>query len=90
MLALRIAVGSELENLKEALPKAFETLTRGGRLAVISFHSSEERLVKEFFKERQIKKEAVLLTKDPIVADEEELRLNPRSRSAKMRVLEKI
>ncbi|MBI4157964.1 16S rRNA (cytosine(1402)-N(4))-methyltransferase RsmH [Candidatus Woesebacteria bacterium] len=90
MLALRIAVGSELENLREALPKALETLTRGGRMIVISFHSSEERVVNEFFKQWQAKKEATVLTKDPIVADEEEVRANPRSRSAKMRVLEKI
>lgn len=90
MLALRIAVGSELENLKEGLPKAFETLTKEGRLAVISFHSSEDRIVKDYFKDLEFGKSAKILTKEAVVAENEEISANPRSRSAKLRVIEKI
>lgn len=89
-LALRIAVNSELENLREALPKAFGLLKIGGRMAVISFHSGEERLVKRFFKDLEIQKCGLTLSKKPIVPSESEIRLNPKSRSAKMRVIEKI
>lgn len=88
MLALRIAVNSELENLKEALPKAFGLLGKEGRLVVISFHSGEDRIVKEFFKEME-GSGAAILTKDVVVPTEKEIRENPRARSAKMRVLEK-
>ena len=86
MLALRIVVNSELENLKEALPKALKVLRKGGCLIVISFHSGEDRIVKEFFKESGGK----IITRKPILASTEEMFRNPRSRSAKMRVLEKI
>jgi len=86
-LALRIAVNSELENLKLALPRAVWLLKSGGRLAVISFHESEDRIVKMFFKKE---KELKILTKKPITPSEEELRINPRCRSAKLRVAEKI
>lgn len=89
MLALRIAVGSELENLKEALPKAFKVLASKGRLVVISFHSAEDRIVKDYFKDLELGKGGKILTKDAVVADEDEVRANPRSRSAKMRVFEK-
>ena len=87
-LALRIAVNSELSNLEEALPKAFEILGKGGRLVVISFHSGEDARVKNFFKEKS-KSGARIITFKPILADEEEIALNRRARSAKMRVLEK-
>ncbi|HKC04648.1 MAG TPA: 16S rRNA (cytosine(1402)-N(4))-methyltransferase RsmH [Patescibacteria group bacterium] len=87
-LALRIAVNSELDNLKSALPKAFEILTKGGRLVVISFHSKEDEIVKDFFKEKSLEG-AKLITFKPIMAGEGETGINKRARSAKMRVLEK-
>ncbi len=87
-LALRIAVNSELTNLEEALPKAFGILAKRGRLAVISFHSGEDAIVKNFFKEKS-KDGAKIITFKPILADEEEINNNRRARSAKMRVLQK-
>lgn len=88
-MALRIAVNNEPENLEMALPQASELLTAGGRLAVISFHQGEDRIVKQFFRSGQtfgIKE----INNKPVVAGEEDVRLNPRSRSAKLRVGEKI
>jgi 16S rRNA (cytosine1402-N4)-methyltransferase len=87
-LALRIAVNSELTNLEEVLPKAFSLLAKGGRLVVISFHSKEDAIVKNFFKEKS-KDGAEIITFKPILAGEEEIALNRRARSAKMRVLQK-
>jgi 16S rRNA (cytosine1402-N4)-methyltransferase len=87
-LALRIAVNSELDNLKEALPKAFGLLEKGGRLVVISFHSKEDGIVKDFMREKGTLG-AKILTAKPISAGEEEINMNRRARSAKMRVLEK-
>lgn len=87
--ALRIAVNDELNALQEVLPQAVEILEPGGRLAVIAFHSLEDRIVKQFFKgysDGKIK----LLTKKPVVPSDAEIKNNPRSRSAKMRVIEKI
>ena len=88
--ALRIAVNDELENVKKVLPQALLTLAPEGRLAVISFHSLEDRIVKNFlageFKKGTIK----ILTKKPVTASREELGKNPRSRSAKLRVAIKI
>lgn len=89
-LALRIAVNSELENLKEALPKAFEILDKGGRLVVISFHSKEDAIVKNFFKEKSEDRSGKIITPQPIGASVEEIKVNRKSRSAKMRILEKI
>jgi len=86
--ALRIAVNDELNALKQALPQAVEILKSGGRLAVISFHSLEDRIVKRFF-QSQIKN-LKIITKKPIVPSREETLENPRSRSAKLRVAEKI
>jgi 16S rRNA (cytosine1402-N4)-methyltransferase len=86
-MALRIAVNSELENLREALPQAVDLLDWGGRLAVVSFHSLEDRIVKHFFKERS---DLEPLTKKPVVPSGTEIKENPRSRSAKLRVAEKI
>lgn len=86
-LALRMAVNSELENLNEALPRALGLLTPGGRLVVISFHSAEDAIVKDFFKSAQ---GAKVLTPKPIAPSWEEISNNPRARSAKLRVLEKI
>jgi len=85
---LRIAVNDELNALKQALPQAVEILKSGGRLAVISFHSLEDRIVKRFF-QSQIKN-LKIITKKPIVPSREETLENPRSRSAKLRVAEKI
>ena len=85
--ALRMEVNHELENLKKVLPQAVEVLSAGGRLAVISFHSLEDRIVKHYFKSnKQIK----LVNKKPIMASEEEIKNNPRARSAKLRVIEKV
>jgi len=89
-LALRIAVNSELENLAEALPGAFNLLAPGGRLVVISFHSGEDELVKKFFKNKARVVRAKLITKKPVTPSMSETERNPKSRSAKMRVLEKI
>jgi len=89
-LALRIAVGTELDNLNKALSSSFELLNKGGKLAVISFHSAEDRLVKRFFKEKVLDGNVKLFTKKPIIAKEEEILRNPKARSAKLRVLIKI
>ena len=90
---LRIAVNDELKLLKEALPLWVTMLKPGGRLAVISFHSLEDRIVKQFFADRAgstYDAELQLLTKRPIVADKHELVSNPRARSAKLRAAAKI
>ncbi|KKT57408.1 MAG: Ribosomal RNA small subunit methyltransferase H [Candidatus Giovannonibacteria bacterium GW2011_GWC2_44_9] len=87
--ALRIAVNNELEALTEALPKSFDALDAGGRLAIISYHSLEDRIVKNFFS-AVVGKKAIILTKKPKTASQEEIIKNPSSRSAKLRVLEKI
>lgn len=91
--ALRIAVNDELEQLRLALPLWMMLLRPGGRLAVISFHSLEDRLVKQFLNEHsghRYDAELKLLTKKPITATENELVLNPRARSAKLRAAAKI
>ena len=85
--ALRIVVNSELLNLQEALPQTVEILEKGGRLAVISFHSLEDAIVKRFFKQAARLK---TITKTPIGPGAGEIQKNPRSRSAKLRVAEKI
>ena len=84
--ALRIAVNDELNNLRKALPQALEILEPGGRIVVISFHSLEDRIVKNFFANQKFK----ILTKKPITPSEEEIKINPRSRSAKLRAILKI
>jgi 16S rRNA (cytosine1402-N4)-methyltransferase len=86
--ALRIEVNKELENLQEVLPKAVEILDKNGRIVVISFHSGEDRIVKNFF--RANKGELEILTKKPVVAGKEETDINPRSRSAKLRAAKKV
>jgi len=85
--ALRIAVNSELENIKEALPQAVELLEPKGRIAVISFHSLEDRIVKNFFKTHPL---LSMITKKPVVPLPQEQKTNPRSRSAKLRVALKL
>jgi len=85
--ALRIAVNDELGALKEGLVKAAAYLARGGRIAVISFHSLEDRIVKDYFKSDETLK---VITKKPVVPDDAETAENRRSRSAKLRVAEKL
>ena len=88
--ALRIAVNQELENLEKVLPEAFDLLEKNGRLVVISFHSLEDRIVKNFFKEKEKTGSLKILTKKIIVPSQEEIINNPRSRSAKLRASIKI
>lgn len=104
-MALRIAVNNEMENLESFLPQAVGGLSNKGRIAVISFHSLEDRIVKNFFR-RESKncicspeeiecvcghiKQLKIITKKPITATLAEIAFNPRSRSAKLRVAEKI
>ncbi len=89
--ALRIAVNGELEAVEQVLPVALGLLKPGGRLAVIAFHSLEDRLVKRFCRSvaRGEAPTAREVTRKPIEPDEDEIALNPRARSAKLRVLEK-
>lgn len=86
---LRIAVNDELGAIRAALPQAFALLRPGGRMAVLAFHSLEDRIVKRFFVDRRQAGEARILTKRPLQADAEEIAANPRAASAKLRVLEK-
>jgi len=103
--ALRIAVNDELSVLENALPNAVAALRPGGRLAVISFHSLEDRIVKDFFRREskdqinppyeriyEVERKAVLkeINRKPITPDEDEIEQNPRARSAKLRVAEKL
>ncbi|NMC26877.1 MAG: 16S rRNA (cytosine(1402)-N(4))-methyltransferase RsmH [Syntrophomonadaceae bacterium] len=103
--ALRIAVNQELEALREVLPQAVEILKPGGRLCVISFHSLEDRIVKQFFQEKAQgcvcppsfpvcvcghKPELQIIRRKPITASESECEANPRSRSAKLRVAARV
>jgi len=88
--ALRIAVNDELENVKRILPDAVSILESEGRLAVISFHSLEDRIVKNFFSNEAKKGTLKILTKKPITASRDELSKNTRSRSAKLRVVIKL
>jgi 16S rRNA (cytosine1402-N4)-methyltransferase len=102
--ALRMAVNTELESLEAGLEAGLSMLREGGRMAVITFHSLEDRPVKEFFKRHTVKRESLqqggeklvydepavrLLTKKPLTASKQELADNPRSRSAKLRAAEK-
>jgi 16S rRNA (cytosine1402-N4)-methyltransferase len=103
--ALRIAVNGELEALEEVLPLTLEALKPGGRLAIISFHSLEDRIVKQFMRRESMDcicpprqpvctcgHKAILreVTKKPIRPQEAEIRINARSRSARLRVAERI
>jgi len=102
--ALRIAVNEELASIEEVLPQTVAALGVGGRLAVISFHSLEDRLVKDFFREQskdlvnppyeqiyEQERKATLkeVNRKPIKPSEEEIKDNPRARSAKLRIVEK-
>jgi 16S rRNA (cytosine1402-N4)-methyltransferase len=88
--ALRIRVNNELGEIQSLLNSAGSLLKPGGRLVLISFHSLEDRRVKDAFREASRTKEFEVLTKKPVVASEQEQMRNPRSRSAKMRAAEKI
>jgi len=88
--ALRIATNDELQSIEQALDKSLKVLKKGGRLAVISFHSLEDRIVKNFYKDKLQNKEVILINKKPIIPSEKELKENKRSRSAKLRILKKI
>jgi 16S rRNA (cytosine1402-N4)-methyltransferase len=102
--ALRIAVNDELSSIEEVLPQAVAALKPGGRIAVISFHSLEDRLVKDFFREQskdrvnppyeriyEVERKATLkeVNRKPMVPSDEEIKANPRARSAKLRIAEK-
>jgi len=103
--ALRIAVNKELENLETVLPIATQVLKPGGRIAIISFHSLEDRIVKQYFRRESSDchcpprqpvctcghiASLVEITRHPLVPGQEELKLNPRSRSAKLRAAQKV
>jgi len=103
--AIRMAVNQELETLEQGLERSVEALCSAGRLAVISFHSLEDRMVKQFFQRESRdcicppeqpgctcghKASVRILTKKPLIPDKEEIEENPRSRSAKLRAVEKI
>ncbi len=88
--AIRIAVNNELENIKEALDKAIDLLSPGGKICVISFHSLEDRIVKIAFRQAALKGKLKLLTKKPLTVSREELNKNPLSRSAKFRAAERL
>ncbi len=83
--ALRIEANGELDNLRKTLPQALRVLKSGGRLAVISFHSGEDRIVKNFIKEN--KESLIVVNKKPIVPGVDEVRQNSRARSSKLRVI---
>jgi len=88
--ALRIFVNHELDDLKALLEAAPRVLKPGGRLVVISFHSLEDRIVKDAFRDGAKQGWYRVLTKKPVTATEEEIDRNPRSRSAKMRAAERV
>lgn len=88
--ALRIATNDELQSITIGLENALKVLKKGGRMAVISFHSLEDRIVKNFYREKLKTGEVILINKKPIIPGEEEVKENKRSRSAKLRILEKI
>lgn len=87
--ALRIVVNDELAALREALAGSWNLLRPGGRLAVISFHSGEDAMVKSFMREKVEDGEGVTVTKKPVMASDAEIQSNPRSRSARLRVITK-
>lgn len=87
--AIRIAVNDEVAALKEGMQAAFQALQPEGRLVIVSFHSLEDRMVKEFFVDRIDAGVAEQLTERPVTAGEEEINFNPRSRSAKLRAVRK-
>jgi 16S rRNA (cytosine1402-N4)-methyltransferase len=83
-------VNDELGNLRILLETGWTLLKKGGRLCIISFHSLEDRMVKETFRRLEKERTMCLLTKKPVTPSEEERRRNPRSRSAKLRCAERM
>jgi 16S rRNA (cytosine1402-N4)-methyltransferase len=88
--AIRIAVNDEIEKLKKFLEVFLEYLSKDSRLVIISYHSIEDRIVKNFFRQLKDQKKVSLLTKKPLTPSIEEIQFNKRSRSAKLRALEKL
>ena len=88
--AIRIAVNDEFGALRDGLDKAFARVKSGRRIAVISFHCLEDRIVKQWSKGLASEDKAILINKKPIISGKEELKFNPRARSAKLRIIEKI
>lgn len=103
--AIRIEVNDEINILESSIKDAFDLLNKNGRLCIITFHSLEDRIVKKVFKELtedhimskklpivpdEMKKKAILITKKPILPTEDEIKKNNRSRSAKLRIIEKL
>lgn len=88
--ALRITVNDELGALKEGLEKGFKSLNPNGRIAIITFHSLEDRLVKNYFRDLKKAGLGITINKKVIQPSREEIKINPRSRSAKLRVFEKL
>lgn len=88
--SLRITVNNELEVLKQGVEQSLDILIKGGRLAVLSYHSLEDRIVKQQFKHAEINKIYSVLTKNPIRPSYQEIRKNPKARSAKLRIIQKI
>lgn len=88
--ALRIATNSELTNLEKVIEKGFNRLAKGGRMAIITFHSLEDRIVKRAFVELKKNDSANIITKKPIIPTDTEIKGNPRARSSKLRIIEKI
>ncbi|MFH1430287.1 MAG: 16S rRNA (cytosine(1402)-N(4))-methyltransferase RsmH [Candidatus Uhrbacteria bacterium] len=87
--ALRIAVNDELGALERAIPQMIELVQEGGRIAIVSFHSLEDRIVKQVFRAAEDQRCGVRITKRPLQPSEQEIEHNPRSRSAKLRIFEK-
>ena len=88
--ALRIAVNDELEAIAEVLPQALSLLAPGGRLAVLAFHSLEDRIVKQFFVAQQHAGRVRIITRKPLRPTDAEIAANPRAASAKLRVCERL
>ncbi len=88
--AIRIKVNNELENLRDILTTGWRFLKKGGRLCVLSFHSLEDRIIKETFKNLEKDGFIHIITKKPVTPSLEEIRINPRARSAKLRCAERI
>ncbi len=88
--ALRIAVNDELENLKKVIPQTLDILEPQGKLVIISFHSLEDRIVKNFFKENSQRSRLKILTKKPTTPSQEEIKINHRASSSKLRAAIKI
>jgi len=88
--ALRIAVNDELNNIEKALLQSLEALKPNGRLVIISFHSLEDRIIKNFFQNQAKNGLLKILTKNPLKPSLQEIKINPRSRSAKLRAAQKV